>query len=315
MRARDNLLLKLVGEDEPMFTSKLLYHLISEHKEVRDNLLELILGCADIPEHRRRDKNYVTIFTTDRESSLRLGRRIAPLGLHMKNRLDSVSIGINVISAEPLSTIRPYPTDVVCHHPISVFFTPEWRFDAVEHVFQHLKGAEVLILPLDWLVQVIDRTFHTDSDNHLALMIIGYLGRRDEVYVEEELPNWLLFTMEKSGSPAHWSLLKKLRTCFHDSDLQLTQRPRFLGFSFRHGSQRGWLAFHEFPTIMPSGRNVGLVLSLPHRIIPGNQKLKPAKIPENFFGGDKEYRHWEIQYELDWTTYEPWVKSLSGLIT
>lgn len=316
MHSPDSPFEDLAGVEEPGFSARLLFHLITRSDDFRDALLSEIYQRADLPADIPTE---ASVFLNDQRARLVHHEKVAPLNLCVRRAGFSASIGINCLCAEPFSSVNPFPVAIGDRHLISALIVPRWRMEVTRRHFRLAGGPRLCVMDLYDLSRIIEHTLTKLDLAEVPLLCARYFRRRDIVSTGPDgLAHWLPHTLETHGTPAHWSLLRKLRDCFDDADRELTVNRGFLGFSFRLGGKRGWLSFNEAHGEYPSGRNVALVLSLPYRIRPANPRLFKLPrlmpgLPESSAG--EEWRHWEIGYSLDWDNFEPWVKCLSGLIT
>lgn len=314
MRPHDNPFEHLAGLDEPEFSARLLFYLLSRGDDFRDALLERIYTEAELPGDAPKE---ATLFLNGQRARRVHSDNVAPLGLFVRRSGFSASLGITCICAEPFSSVRSFPVAIGDRHLITVLIAPSWRVQAARRYFTQAGGPRVVCMHYYELRWILQQTLGKLRLAELPLLCSNYMSRRNIVFTGNQLPHWLSHTLEQHGTPAHWSLLQKLRGCFVEPDRELTVSRRFLGFSFKQGSARGWLSFHEAHGLFPSGRSVALILTLPHRIRPAHPRLLKVDrleppLPEK---SGTEWRHWEVAYSVDWETFESWVGCFSSIVT
>jgi hypothetical protein len=295
---------KLVGLDEPEFSASLLFQAFCRNKQFESSFLATLLRQGGF---RGEELDSFTVVRNDIRAQWVHGPRRPPLQAFVERGNYTVAIGIHCICADPLLALHnraPWRTD---EFPLYALIAPQWRSEALREALE--PEYNVVVITYHELDSIVDETGRGHTEVSAPALLSRYLSRREYLIGVSDLPDWLFLTLDYFGTPEHWSVMEGLRACFLDADPELSRSEHYLGFSFEYGDDRGWLWFNERPGFYPSGRNVALVLSLPHPEEinhPAAVYLHPDQPDPESEDAPCEFAHWEIQYGLDWTTLENW---------
>ena len=293
---------------EPCFSAAVLQHLCYQYPALRRAFIGWVGLAPGVPEPRQHNSFSATLRTL-RECQ-QAGEQLMPLALQW----DNIALHLGIVLGEPPTSL-PHPT----RHPQAgyvrnLYLRPAWRAEQLDSWLGQTE-ANIVTADLNSLATILRQTTPATEAGTLAHALIDYLEQRETLVHGHTLPTWLHEPMEDGASPDHWRVLEKLHHCFPAPDKVTLCAPDTVGFCF--GKQtRGWFGFHTAHGVAPSQRATGLYLVLPQEQEQTHPNLLPAT-PGGLLktvAGDRKAHCFELAYDPDWVTLEPWLGTLDPII-